>query len=157
MPKKNLVLGVDPSSSRTGICLVDGEKIIAKGSWSPSRKKDTPSVRLTEFYSWMNKKLEFEAPKLTVVEIIAFNRSHQTTRILSRYEGATIIAATMWGSDIYEARVSEGRKVVLGKGNLSKEESVEQVSAMYPEFTFNHDEADALVLALYGTHMLQSQ
>jgi Holliday junction resolvasome RuvABC endonuclease subunit len=156
MSQERKTLGVDPSSSCTGICLVENNEPVAVGIWKPSSQKALPSCRLTEYYGWITRKIELGNPDIVSIEIIAFNRSHQTTRILSRYESATIIAAVLAGCKVVELRVSDARKQILSKGNLSKQQAYDEVTQRYPDINWGDfdkggaDKTDACVIALAG-------
>ena len=152
-------MGVDASSSSTGATLIDNDKLIASLIWQPTNKAADPSERLFDFYQWIGDQLYLYRPSLVVVSVTSFSRSHNTTRVLARYEGASIIAARMYSCEVIEARDSQARALVLSKGNVSKEEAYKEVLQMEPKFDWlpfskgGNDQADAFVFAKAGPQL----
>lgn len=119
--------------------------------WTPDKKLNA-SARLLSYYNWIGcQLLELEPDKIAISNT-SFSRSHQTTRIVARYEAATILAATALDIEIIEMKDSEARKKVFGKGNLPKEEVYERVTndIKYRWLEFDkggNDQTDAYTLA----------
>lgn len=149
------IVGIDPSSTCAGIALVvDGEPTML-AAWDRP-KNGSSAARLTEYFVWLRGWVSMNKPDLACVEFLSVERNAQTTRVVSHYQAASVIACKLKGVVVVEARVSSARKAVLGDGSLAKEVVFEKMRIRYPALEFGRfahgggDRADALVLALAG-------
>lgn len=146
------ILGVDPSSSCTGVAFVVNGVLEETAIWQPE-KKDSPAEKLMDYYHWLTEIAEWLKPDMALVELVAVHRNMNTVRVLARYEAASIIALKTQKVLTMQGRVSQARSIALGKGNLSKEEAYAIVCEREPQHAWRTpkkggmDETDAYVLA----------
>jgi Holliday junction resolvasome RuvABC endonuclease subunit len=93
---------------------------------------------------------------MACIEFLSVERNAQSTRVVSHYQAASVIACKLKGLVVVEARVTSARKAVLDNGALSKQEAFDEMKKRYPQIQFGRidkgggDRTDALVLALAG-------
>jgi Holliday junction resolvasome RuvABC endonuclease subunit len=149
------IIGVDPSSTVCGIAVVDTPRtVVAVDHWERDRNSSHPE-RLVSYYNWLQARLLTHQPDMAVVEMLGVERNAIATRKISYYQGVSALTCKLSGLMVIEARVSTVRKIVLGNGNMSKDEAWSTMRAMHPNlFSAKNaggaDEMDALVLALAG-------
>jgi Holliday junction resolvasome RuvABC endonuclease subunit len=98
-----------------------------------------------------NLKPVIKAPDIVVIENTYYSNSAKATIILSRIGGvAYAIARAKNIPSIIWRTASEARKTLGIKGNSKKEEILSIVNLLLDIDIKNHDEADAVVLALNG-------
>lgn len=147
------VVGVDASSSCTGLTIIDDGKLVESVIWKPTDKKALASDRLFEFYTWISEKLYTHRPDVCAISSTSFSRNVNTTRVLSRYEGAAIIAARLYSCDVVDVKDVEARKMVLKRGNTSKERAYQLITKKYPDYPWlpykkgGDDQVDSFVIA----------
>lgn len=130
-------------------------------AWDRPKTGSAPA-RLDEYFTWLMQWISINKADLACVEFLSVERNAQTTRIVSHYQAASVIACKRKGLIVVEARVTSARKAVLGNGALAKQEVFHQIRKMYPSIPlgrFDHgggDRADALVLALAGPSIAES-
>jgi Holliday junction resolvasome RuvABC endonuclease subunit len=160
-------VGIDPSSSCTAAALVEGKALLDLWAWMPS-KQESEAQRLHNFYMALKSYLRpnpFEPPiaPMACIEFLSVTRNMNAVRAVSHYQAASVLACKMAGLVVIEARVSSARKVVVGKGNMPKEEVYAEMKRRYPEFDWGRltkngkgatnggmDKSDATVLGLAG-------
>jgi len=153
--------GVDiASASYSGLALVvDGKPTIAM-AFKPNNPKDSESVKIYEFYKWLNFKLAHLKPDIVVVEQVAGFPNRKVIQALSRFEGAALVAAKRTGAIVINPTVSRSRGIVVPK-NQSKEKAWVAMKAKYPDFDFGNkttggfDKMDAMTHALAGPTLLE--
>jgi Holliday junction resolvasome RuvABC endonuclease subunit len=147
------VMGVDASSSCTGVTTIDKGKLVESVIWRPNDKKALASERLLEFYLWLCNKIEEQKPDVLAISSTSFSRNVNTTRVLSRYEGVAILAARQRGCAIVNVKDSEARKMVLKRGTTSKQRAYQLVTKRekkYPWLPYDdggNDQTDSYVIA----------
>lgn len=147
------ILGADISSTSTGISLLDNDELTASDIWTPINKNSPHPERIFEFAQWFGDKLHKYKPDKVAVSSTSFSRNVNTTRVLARYEGVAIFKATMYSAEVVDLKDSAARKMVLSKGNLSKEDSYNEVRLLVPNYQFlpfekgGNDQTDAWVFA----------
>jgi Holliday junction resolvasome RuvABC endonuclease subunit len=147
------VMGVDASSSCTGLTIIDEGKLVESVIWTPRNKKALASDRLFEFYTWIGEKLYQHRPDLVAISATSFSRNVNTTRVLSRYEGAVIVAARLYSCDVVNVKDAEARKMVLKRGNTTKQRAYQLVTKRekaYPWLPYDkggNDQTDSYVIA----------
>ena len=155
------IAGVDPSSSITGVALVENDQLVLTDAWHRP-KTGSPSERLTTYFLWLQNWLSYSKPDIAVIEYLSVTRNAEATRVISHYQAASAIACKLRGLLVVEARVTSARKASLGKGNMSKEEAYKKVKSLYPDENWGTiknggaDRADALILALGGISLAES-
>lgn len=163
------VIGIDPSSSLSGVALIEhkyrdevGQQLFWTKTWSKDKSKSAPE-NLYAYFRWLKDEALVQTdPKspyllpvadMACVEFLSVTRNAQTSRVVSHYQAASVLACKELGMTVIEARVSSARKEALGK-NVDKETAHAKVKEMYPEHKFKSkttggmDETDAIVLAL---------
>lgn len=148
------VLGLDPSSSKSGWCLVlDGvpEKL---GVWKPPPRLKSQPDKLVAWGKFVRSLLVFTRPDMVVIEECAPHRNPQTFRALVRFENVATYETKLAGRIVLLHRVSEARAIVVEKGNAKKEDVFYEMKRRYPDFEWcaidkgGDDQSDALVMAL---------
>lgn len=148
--------GFDPASQLSGHALVVDGVPVHIDTWSPMKKDDKPVSRLMQFGNWFEFWVAEHQPDMLAIEVIRVANSHDTTRSLSRHEAIAIWIAKNAGIIVLEHAVSSARKIVFGRGNISKEEAFAEMKRMYPDLPWKPktrggmDQTDAVVMALAG-------
>lgn len=149
------ICGIDPSSTCSGVALVkDGEPVLID-AWDRPKNGSAPA-RVTEYFLWLRTWVAMNKPDMACIEFLSVERNAQTTRVVSHYQCASVLACKLKGLVVIEARVTSARKAVLGDGSLSKDKVFAEMKRRYPQLDFGRfdrgggDRADALVLALAG-------
>ena len=155
------VLGVDPSSSCTGVALLDGGDLVGTDAWHRPKVGSAPE-RLLYFFEWLTGWVIRNEPDLAAIEFLSVERNAQATRVVSQYQGAAAIACKRQGLLVVEGRVTSARKIVFGDGSLAKKDAFLMVKRRYPGHDFGRfdqggaDRADALVMALAGIALAEA-
>lgn len=137
--------------------------MLGAGTWRPSKKSLPTNKRLAEFDLFCGFLFSTYRPDLAAVEVIRVSTSHDTTRILSRFESAYIVRAEHFGARVIEYSVSTARSVFYGSGmgTLQKEQSYAAMRSRYPDVAWlapddgGMDQADALLAALAAEEIEQ--
>jgi Holliday junction resolvasome RuvABC endonuclease subunit len=162
-----LVVGIDPSSSCSGVAYVEHSwdkepEQIDTMIWTPEKHQSAPQ-RLVNYFDWLRNEALVERTRhylvpraqMGCVEFLSVTRNAATTRVVSHYQAASVLALKKLGITTIEARVSSARATALGRSG-SKEEAWDAVKRLYPDHVFHRktkggmDETDAVVLALAG-------
>lgn len=151
-----VILGIDASSKCTGWAIVNSEdqSLIAFGEiqLSSYKKKKAPLEFLLVLYNGIINLCQMYKPDRVYIEdIYALNML--TMKTLARVRGVVEIACLHQGqTKIMEVKSSHLRKVVLGKGNLEKQEICSILEKRYsvPIATDEFDQSDAIMVALCG-------
>lgn len=124
-------------------------------TWDRPKNGSAPQ-RLDDYFTWLMSWLTFNKPDLACIEFLSVERNAQTTRVVSHYQAASVIACKRKGLVVVEARATSARKAVLGNGALSKQAAFDIIKKRYPEILLGRfdkgggDKSDALILALAG-------
>lgn len=94
-------------------------------------------------------------PDVVVVEKVSVSWNVNTIRKIAYYEAVAMIYSHGQGADLQQVQATKARRIVLGKGNLSKEKCYDIVVEKYPRDWAKPnkggmDETDAFVLAMAG-------
>jgi Holliday junction resolvasome RuvABC endonuclease subunit len=155
------VVGIDPSSSCCGVALVDDGEPVLLATWERPKNGSAPA-RLTEYFVWLRQWICMNKPDMACVEFLSVERNAATTRVISHYQAASVLACKLKGVLVIEARTTSARKAVLGDGSLSKEAVFELMRKRYPQLEFGRfkhgggDRSDALLLALAGPSIAEA-
>jgi Holliday junction resolvasome RuvABC endonuclease subunit len=167
------VMGYDPSSTLGGLALaVDGEPEWI-GVWRPQRSSDKALARLKNFAGFARMVIATMKPDIVIMEVIRVGTSHDTTRAMSRFESAFLIAAMEFDCQVIEFQVSQGRAAFYGSGlgSMPKVQSYAAMRARYPNLAWlpadktrpgdglggGLDQADALLPALAWERIVERQ
>lgn len=147
------IAGIDPSSSCTGVALVEDKSLLLTDAWHKPKTGSAPD-RLVNYFLWIQNWLAVNEPDIVAIEFLSVVRNAEATRIISHYQAISALACKLRGILVIEARVTSARKAALGRGDMSKEESYKKIKEMYPLEEWGRinnggaDRADATVLAL---------
>lgn len=149
------VLGGDPSSNVTGLAVVANGKHVYSEAWQPKGHDTGESMRQLMRHT-MKLIASFEVD-LLVYELVSVQWNVNTIRKIAYFEGALMMAAALKAVPAKPCRATQARKIVAGKGNMSKEAAFRWVhDAWFPQnspskvIPATMDETDALILALAG-------
>jgi Holliday junction resolvasome RuvABC endonuclease subunit len=157
-----IVLGIDPASGSSGLCLVDTEpdrhrvvlhttNVAAKTSL-----KDLPEFTMARNLDAWEQQIEsillVHGVDLVVVEKVSVTMNLDTVRKISYFEAAAMLAAARAGVPAIMVQIVMARKEVFGRGNIKKPEADELVrTKLQPRVDWkSDDETDAYVLAIAG-------
>ncbi len=149
------VLGIDPSSQFSGGAIVDKGKLKVVMLWFKDDRRSHPH-NLYDFFNTVRQWCRDEDPDVACIEALSVTRGAQVTRMIAFYQAAAVLACKKEGVVVIEARVKTARMIVLGNGNMDKEEAYKAVKKMFPEMKFKQfksggaDQTDANVLAVAG-------
>jgi Holliday junction resolvasome RuvABC endonuclease subunit len=152
-------LGIDPSSARSGGALVEHRprsvKLVETMLWEKNERRSHP-WNLHNFFETVCGWCESTEADRATIEALSVARGAQVTRMIAFYQAAAVLGCKVSGLTVIEARVSTARMIVLGDGNMPKEEAHKAVKKKFPKHKFKRydsggsDETDATVLALAG-------
>lgn len=154
------IAGIDPSSSCTGVSLVEDKRLLLTDAWFKPKTGSAPD-RLVNYFLWLQNWLAVNEPDVTVIEFLSVVRNAEATRVISHYQAISALACKLRGCMVIEARVTSARKVALGRGNLSKEESYKMIKSIFTNEDWGRinnsgaDRSDATVLALAGLQLAE--
>lgn len=168
-----LVLGVDPSSSCTGLALVRGEELVSHAVWTPPKRATRPAG-LLDYRKSMSDWIEVvrlrtfdhgelgPLPDLAVVEELSVTRGWKTVRALAHFEAITYLVLEEFGIPIKTVKPGAARNWVLDmKITSSKEDVHAEVRRRWPDLKLppvnrgGGDVADAYVVALAAPEILR--
>lgn len=141
------ILGVDPSSSVTGIAVLDAKDL----SFETHTFKADHNKELQDNMNDCLFMLEnlCRKPYAVGIEKVSVSWNVNTIRKISYYEALGLLHAANTKASAHQLQATKARRIVLSKGTLSKEDSFKEVISRFPDHEFaNMDEADALVIAL---------
>jgi len=172
------VLGVDPSSGCCGVSAVDvgprgGITVLRAFPYFPGdvSKEDDKQRRFRRSQTMANfatvlEELHWElAFELVMYEQVAMSQNTNTVRLLAYYEACVLMLAGRYALEVYAVTATMARRLVLGKGGLSKEDCWEPFMEKYgghfawPEKGSNgaDDVVDAAILAMAGLPLLKER
>ena len=139
------VLGVDPASARSGIALLDGERLVHSEQWTVTRALALPT-NLAMFAARISILIHELEVELVRIERVHSVQNLDTVRKIAYFEAAAMIAAA-GRAEVEQMGISRARKLALGDGSLRKEAAAEIIRARYGE-QLSLDECDAITVAL---------
>jgi Holliday junction resolvasome RuvABC endonuclease subunit len=159
------IIGIDPSSTYSGIAVIDTPReIVDVDHWARDKSKSHPDGFKSFFY-YLALKLIQHKPQMAVIEMGAFRTAGpggkgntQALQAVSFYQAVAVLTCKLYGLVVIESRATSARKAALGNGALSKEAVWQLMQKEYPE-TFKLfgrkdkgglDRMDAYVLAVAG-------
>lgn len=160
-------LGLDTSSTATGVALVADGELLWTAIWT--RPKSLSGLEaLGDFQRWLARHIHYggkadlvgERPRLAsdprpdrcFVEYDMVQRGGKTIRALARYEGVAIATCQQMDIDVRDTTPSHARKLALGVG-CKKDRAAQLIAGIFPDHEgWNDDKgfnrADAAVLAV---------
>lgn len=154
-----LILGIDPSSTRTGVALLeylqDQPTLLRCDSFRINGPNDTLSDRIDEIASQVGGFLRNIVPPRTVyIErpfISPIASKHGVVTQCACYGAIIAVVRSVHPrSRVVEVGPSEVKKHFTGKGNATKDEVAACVLATFNIEPVNHDVADAVAIAVAG-------
>ncbi|KPK99082.1 MAG: hypothetical protein AMJ90_09700, partial [candidate division Zixibacteria bacterium SM23_73_2] len=153
MREKNLVLGVDPGSSRTGFGLIlsDNEnfKLLDYGTISTSKNDKLPQ-KLKRIYQGLLRIIREKKPDALVVEDAFYKKNAKALLVMGQIKGAVILAGMNSNLPVWEYTPTQVKSAVVGMGSASKVQVQYMVKNLLglKEFPEPKDASDALAVAL---------
>jgi len=150
-------MGVDPGSNATGYGIVQksGPRSVrvASGVIRPSQGC-TQAEKLRSVYEGLETVVRQENPAVLVVESLFHFKNSQSLIKLSQARGVILLLGARYGMDIYEYTPMEIKKGLTGYGAATKDQMKFMVAKLLAvQGLRSPDEADALALALYHSHI----
>jgi Holliday junction resolvasome RuvABC endonuclease subunit len=155
----SLILGLDTSSTKSGIALIDEKKNLLKLDLWKKNKKASMYENLVEWQSYVE---AFFPVDLVVIEKVSKSRNLNTVRLLAYHEAAVLISAQKWNIEILHISPMTARKQGLNNGKLKKEAVFSMITRKYKDQEFlefdkgGNDQTDAVCLSLAGVNHLKS-
>lgn len=139
--KKKYVYGLDLSLNSTGVCLFTNDGQFVKAlTIDTHSEKETP-LKLGIIGKAFLELIEKYPPEIVIIEQ-GFSLFNASTQMLFRVHGLVNYLFAEYEQIYYPA--STVKKVITGKGNVSKEEVRDAILKEHPEIKFkNFDESDA--------------
>lgn len=151
-------LGVDPSSGVSGLAVAETDSGHIEWFSAFHTHPDKPLwENMMEFSNEVKRVLSAYAPiEVVVIEKVSVSWNVNTIRKIAYYEACAMLEAhdNPYVEEIFQPQATKARRMVLGKGNLSKEKCFELVKARFSDVEFDlakdggMDQADAVILAL---------
>lgn len=156
MPKIIRALGVDCASRKSGLAVLEGTKLLYSEPYLSGLRQGYGDRELAYELNLFKRKIsslvnEYKVD-ITVVELTAGFRNHQTSRMLAYFEAAAIMGAAS-KSKVLRARTIKARRDAFGGGYTDKAKVIAKARKVYGK-DLTEDEAEAIVFALAGIKML---
>ncbi|HWI67256.1 MAG TPA: crossover junction endodeoxyribonuclease RuvC [Nitrospiraceae bacterium] len=129
--------------------------------WKPEDKHDSAPTRLKKYDIWLRRWIKILSPDVVAVEELAVFQNKLTIRAMARHEGVALLAASRSGAVVIHHGVTSSRRVVFGKGNISKDDAWVEFQNLYPDVTLlaknvgGTDQMDAFTHALAAPTLLE--
>jgi crossover junction endodeoxyribonuclease RuvC len=152
-----LIIGVDPGSTATGYGLVNKNGVhsshVASGVIRPHKSGSHPK-RLWEIHTRLDEVVREHRPSVMVVESLFHANNSQSLMKLSQVRGVILLLGETYGMDIFEYSPMEIKRGLTGYGRADKSQMIFMVTKILklPEIK-SSDQADALAMALYHSHI----
>jgi crossover junction endodeoxyribonuclease RuvC len=150
MPRKMIVLGIDPGSHRCGFGVVarEGSRLVVveSGVIEPG---DLPLAdRLATILDGLSAVVARTRPAEAAVEQVHTGPSPRSALILGQARGVALAAAAKGGLPVFEYQPSEVKLAFTGSGRAGKEQMVRTARQLLGVEAERSDEADALAVAV---------
>jgi crossover junction endodeoxyribonuclease RuvC len=152
-----IIIGVDPGTTATGYGVIrkngSGSAHLVSGVIRPTPKA-SHSKRLFEIHSKLEEVIREYRPDVMVVESLFHFRNSQSLMKLSQVRGVVLLLGECHGMEIFEYAPMEIKRGLTGYGRADKSQMVFMVRKILnlPSLK-SSDQADALAMALYHSHM----
>ena len=161
MSYNSRILGIDPGTRNTGIGIIDRYENQLKFVHSEviSMKNNAKlEEKLLKIFSRISEIAESYSPNIAAIERIFHSVNPRSSLLLGHARGVAILAAKLFGLEIYEYAPNEVKSAVVGVGRASKD----QVGAMVQillnidrDTQKKEDESDALAVAICHANTLE--
>jgi crossover junction endodeoxyribonuclease RuvC len=155
---KNIILGIDPGSLRTGFGLIDCSNKpflhIAHGTIVLDAKKNI-SERLKDLALDIALVIDKYRPGQAVVEDVFLFNNPRSALILGQARGAAIAVLGLRGLLVQSISPTRIKSLIVGQGHAKKFQVAQMVSlTLNIETPQSKDASDALAIALAGAYLL---
>ncbi len=153
MKGKDLVLGIDPGTVRTGYALVEeadrGPRVVDYGAIQVPRGLSV-GEKLALIFSALDRVIQERAPTAVAVEEVFFAHNARSALLLGQARGVAILAAAQAGLPVYEYAPLQVKQAVAGYGRAPKRQLQEALKLLLelPQVPEPEDAADALAVAV---------
>ena len=152
-----IIIGVDPGSTATGYGIISKNgsrsKHVASGVIRAS-SKIPQSKRLQKIYKELEFVIQEHSPEVMVVESLFHANNSQSLMKLSQVRGVILLLGELNGMGVFEYAPMEIKKGLTGYGRAEKGQMLYMVSKILGlQSLSSSDEADALAMALYHSHI----
>ena len=151
-----LIIGVDPGSNVTGYGIIEKDGVRSKHVHS-GVVRTSPSAhskRLFQIHSKLDEVIREYKPEIMVVESLFHGNNSQSLMKLSQVRGVILLLGESYAMEIYEYSPMEIKKGLTGYGRAEKDQMVFMVRQVLDLPSLKSpDQADALAMALYHSHM----
>lgn len=146
-----MYLGIDPSSKKTGYCLMDENKdIVLRGAIDLSHISDH-AEKLQVQYQFVENLFEEYSIKGVLIEDQYYSNNADTLKVLARTSSVFLLAAKLRGIPVSLIYPTSWRKAFHGNGKASKKDTFNKVVALYElydfKFTKDNDITDSIGIA----------
>lgn len=157
-------LGVDPSSSFGGVAIVDAPSSVKNVAHWQRPKNSSHPQGLQSWFEFMRAYIRMYRPHMASIEMHAYSgpKSNQAaSHAVAYYQGVAAVCCKLEGLVVIEVRATTSRRIVLGRGNISKEDAWTVMRKRYPDLFSPKtrgglDEMDALIASLAGPDAAES-
>jgi crossover junction endodeoxyribonuclease RuvC len=150
-----LILGLDPSLSRTGWGLIraEGNRLAHVGHGAIETRATQPlAERLGALHRGLCALLAAHSPDEAAVEEVFVNRNAQSTLKLGQARGVVLLAVSHLPVAEHATRLV--KKALVGTGAAEKAQMMAMVARLLPgSGPMGEDEADALAVAIAHAHL----
>lgn len=156
-----IIMGVDPGSTATGYGMIrkTGSRSthVTSGVVRASKTASQPE-RLLDIYRALDRIIGEHSPNAMVVESLFHANNSQSLMKLSQVRGVILLLGESHRMEIFEYTPMEIKKGLTGYGAADKNQMIFMVSKMLdlPDLK-SPDQADALAMALYHSHLLRPE
>jgi crossover junction endodeoxyribonuclease RuvC len=152
-----IIIGVDPGSTATGYGIVAKTGSQAKhvaGGVIRTSAKAPQSKRIHKIFKELETIIVLHNPDVMVVESLFHANNSQSLMKLSQVRGAILLLGELHGMRVFEYSPLEIKKGLTGYGRAEKTQMQYMVGKLLGLNSFSSsDEADALAMALYHSHL----
>lgn len=151
------VIGIDPSLTRTGIAILDGDGITVTHITSKGRAGATPTesaARLDRLCAELGRLLDgLGTIALVAIELPAMSQHNAGTSLVNGLWWSFVRTIHDRGLPMAAITPTSLKTYATGKGNAGKDEVLLAVARRFPSVSIEtNDQADAVVLAAMGWH-----
>lgn len=147
------ILGLDTSTTSTGYCVMEDNKILAYGVIKPKKSLDVID-RIIYIEKEIKELIIAKEVEYVCIEELSSMRGASTTKVLATLQGHIEVELRKKDMLVIKCRPSEWRKGKV-KGRTRQElksSAIEYIKNKY-NLEVNDDEADAICIAEYGSNL----
>lgn len=146
-----MFLGIDPSTKKTGYCLMDENKdIILKGVIDLSHVTDH-AEKLQIQYKFAEELFDKYDIESVLIEDQYYSNNADTLKVLARTSSVFLLCAKLRGINVSLIYPTSWRKAFHGNGKASKKDTFNKVVALYElnelKFSKDNDLTDSIGIA----------